>query len=190
MQIILSELIRNCNRCKVIDKPFIIYEVYEKWLPSKVRLLIIGESPPPSKKTSFFYNLSEFDRLRLSFKYILGNKSWKDEHLLSALKNSGVFVTSAVKCRPPSREAIPIMRYNCVDVLEEEVKVLNPKTILAMGKCAAKSISEIYELNEPKTLKTVTEFKLGELRLIFSPHFNYVFRFRRDLATLLKRYVI
>jgi len=177
---LLEGLIDSCHRCAAVDKPFLLYEAYRRWLPKEMRTLVIGESPPPSHKESFFYNLGAFDRLRLSTRFVFG---WELDNggLLEAVKGSGIFFTASVKCRPPSRKELPVMRRNCLYVLREELELLKPKMVVAMGRYALTSIAEIYGLREGEVGEP-RKIRVNGLNLMVTPHFNYVFRFRRDLA--------
>jgi len=148
----------------------------------------VGESPPPGRKESVFYNLEVFDRLRLSMKLILNLK--EDGEILECLKRSEVFVTAAVKCRPPSFKAIPEMRRNCVSILKEEIRLLKPKTVLAMGRTAMESLCEIFRLKPPHYTSQLATLEAGNLQITFTPHPNYIYRFRRDLAFKIRKLLL
>jgi uracil-DNA glycosylase len=180
---IMEQLIASCGRCHIVDKPFVKHKAYS-WLPSKVEVLAVGESPPPGRKDSVFYNLRLFDRLRLSMKLILNIED--DGDVLRRLKRSSTFLTAAVKCRPPSLKELQPMRRNCVYTLREELKLLKPARIVAMGRTASASIAEILKLNPPPTLNGIFETEVKSLKIAFTPHPNYIFRFRRDLAPKMK----
>jgi uracil-DNA glycosylase family 4 len=136
----MRRLVASCRRCRVVDKPFIKHEAYRR-LPSKVKVLAIGESPPPGRKESVFYNLKSFDRLRLSMKLILNVGD--DRAVLELLRKSSAFITAAIKCRPPSLKVLQQMRENCVPMLREELKLLKPESVVAMGTTASSSIAEV-----------------------------------------------
>ena len=180
---IIEQLIASCGRCHIVDKPFVKHKVYS-WLPSRVEVLAVGESPPPGRKDNVFYNLKLFDRLRLSIKLILNMED--DGNVLRRLKKSSTFLTAAVKCRPQSLKDLQTMRRNCVYMLREELKLLRPARIVAMGRTASASIAEILKLNPPPTLNEIFETQVKSLKIAFTPHPNYVFRFRRDLAPKMK----
>lgn len=183
----LNSLVQGCRRCPFVDKPLVKYEAYLKWLPEKVRVLAIGESPPPGLKDSVFYNTSRFDRFRECMKMVAGVKS--DIEVLELFKSRGVFVTGAVKCRPLSKETLEEMRVNCLPLLRVEVNELRPRRLVAMGWTAARSVSELLNIKPPASLSTggVVEARLKDIVVYFTPHPNYVLRFRRDLASRLRR---
>lgn len=177
----LEESVSRCSRCAFVDKPYVKHRAYLNWLPSKVRVLAVGESPPPSRKESFFYNLSAFDRLRLSMKLIT-SFSGGDEGLLKSLREHGVFVTAAVKCRPLSRREIPWMRGRCVFILKRELELLKPEKVVAMGSTATLSLLSALGLKHRPSIRNLEELSYNGLKAVFTPHPNYIFRFRRDLA--------
>ena len=136
----LAELIERCAKCDFVDKPFIRYRVYERWLPERVDVLVVVESPPPGEKEDFFYNLSKSDRLRRNLKLLLGLEI-TDEDLLAWLKERGVFITDAIKCRPVKRALRDVrlrvrMCLSCLYILEREVELLRPRRVIVMGETA------------------------------------------------------
>ncbi|MCD6409396.1 MAG: uracil-DNA glycosylase family protein [Candidatus Verstraetearchaeota archaeon] len=180
----LEPAISSCTKCTCIDKPYVKHQAYSIWLPRKVEVLAIGESPPPGHKESFFYNLGCFDRLRQALKYAF--KIDSDEQLLQELRDLGVFITAAVKCRPLSKKHIPAMRANCVKILQQEVEVLKPSRIVAMGSTALTSTAELYGLKMPDTVVGIYKLADSPLEIYVLPHPLYLFRFRRELLHQLK----
>ena len=185
----LRSAVEKCGLCRCVDKPVVKYRAYEKWLPDRVRVLAVTESPPPSTSSSFFYNLATFDRLRLSLKTILGVRDMDDYEFLRLLRDKGVFITNAVKCRPLSRREIPAMRRRCTWVLKRELELLKPERIIAMGKTASASLSEVLNVRITEKVVYTLSYRLGGVELVVAPHPNYVFRFRRDLAGLVRAYL-
>ncbi len=185
----LEEAVIKCQKCVVIDKPFAKHSTYSKWLPQRVETLAIGESPPPGQKTSFFYNLESFDRLRLSLKLIVGELRAEDIQLLKTLFDRGVFVTASIKCRPPNRKALPEMRKNCVWMLKKELDLLKPKRLVAMGRYAAESVRDVLGVEPPKSLLGVSVCRIDGLEVVYTPHPNYIFRFGRHLAPKVRKHL-
>ncbi|RLF13725.1 MAG: hypothetical protein DRJ97_07540 [Thermoprotei archaeon] len=184
----LRELVASCEACSPVDKPLIKFEAYTRWLPKQVKVLAIGESPPPGFKESVFYNLEVYDRFRRAMKLVLGVKG--DEEVLVFLKSRGVFITGAVKCRPRSRAELGSMRRSCVPMLRAELELLKPKRVVAMGRAAASSISELLGVEPPLRVEDVKVVEAGGLEVAFTPHPNYIFRFRRDLAPKLRELLV
>jgi len=184
----LHDLISSCKLCSFVDKPLIKYEAYLKWLPEEVKVLAIGESPPPGLKESVFYNTSRFDRFRECMKLVSGLSG--DVEVLAFFKSRGVFITGAVKCRPLSRKAVEEMRRNCLPRLKAELDLLLPPRVVAMGRAAASSISNLLGAEPPPSMVEGGRLKVNGLEVYFTPHPNYVLRFRRDLIPWLRSLIL
>jgi uracil-DNA glycosylase family 4 len=186
MRALLEKGIRSCRLCRYVDKPFLKSSAYD-WLPERVGVLAVGESPPPGKKEGSLYNLEVFDRLRLSLSFILGVEMGR---VLETLREAGVFFTASVKCRPPDRKSLAWMRRNCVPKLAEEIRLLAPQRIVAMGRLASSSVCEILNLPPPPSLDEISASRRQGVEIFFTPHPNYVFRFARNLASQLSRILL
>jgi uracil-DNA glycosylase len=178
MRALLEKELRSCRLCPYVDKPFLKSSAYD-WLPKRVRVLAIGESPPPGKKEGSLYNLKVFDRLRLSLSFILGVEMGR---VLETLRGAGVFFTASVKCRPLDRKSLTGMRKNCVPKLADEIRLLAPRRMVAMGRFASSSVCEILNLSPPPSLDKISASRWQGVEIFFTPHPNYVFRFARNLA--------
>ncbi len=182
----LEAAVGSCRRCRFVDQPFLLDRVYS-WLPRKVRVLAVGESPPPGRKAGSLYHLEAFDRLRLSLSLILGVRM---EEVLETLRRHGVFFTAAVKCRPPDRKSIEGMRRNCVSLLRGELEALRPRRVVAMGRFASASVCELLGLCPPDDQRTLSWTRAGEREVFFTPHPNHLFRFRRELCPLVREVLL
>jgi len=158
----IQDKIAGCRLCSFIDKPPCIHRIYERFLPSKVRVLVVSESPPPGRKPDYLYNLGHSDRLRSVLAIVF---QVEQSQVVNELVNKGIFWTTAVKCRPPSKRCIEEMRRNCTWILEEEIRELRPVKIVALGKTAWESLAEI------KVEKAVIEKDYHPL---------YIARFKRE----------
>ncbi len=174
----LLEALEACRKCDFIDKPFLVHGAYEWWLPGEVKLLLIAESPPPGQKPDFFYNLGAPDRLRRNLKAILGLEV-PDTEVPRWLRESGIFLTSAVKCRPirpggwaRDERLLRQMALNCTAILDLELRALRPKKVVVMGK-VAELASGTLGLRPYRTF----------------PHPNYIVRFRRELIPAVRKAV-
>lgn len=131
--------IASCGRCKFVDKPPCLHRVYERFLSPRLVTLVISESPPPGPKPDYLYNLGGRDRLRSVLARVFG----VDEREVPVfLARHGVFWTTAVKCRPPSRADVEPMRARCVSILRLELEVLRPRRVVALGRAAWRSVEE------------------------------------------------
>ena len=136
----IHDLIASCRKCEFVDKPFCTQRVYERFLPKRLRVLVVSESPPPGQKPDYLYNLSHPDRLRRVLAKTFGTQ---EAQLTSFLVKHGIFWTTAVKCRPPSKKEVEAMRKNCLEVLRLELEKLKPKRVVALGKVALNSLGEL-----------------------------------------------
>ncbi len=171
-ELLVERMIRECKKCRVTGKPFIEHRVYKRFLPSRVRVLVVSESPPPGAKEDYLYNLACRDRLRIA----LGKAfNINEKKVPATLMGKEVFWTTAVKCRPPSRKDIEKMRRNCLSILGEEIRELKPQKIVALGTTAWRSISELGV----KSVSVTRWF-----------HPLYVIRFRRRELSQLKKLVL
>ena len=159
----LHEAIENCHKCKFIDKPPCKFMIYHRFLPSKVKTLVISESPPPGFKDSYIYNLNCRDRLR---NVLAKAFNVSESEVVGILIDHGVFWTTAIKCRPPSFRDLEFMRRNCLDILRFEIEVLKPNRILALGSRVA--------------WKSIRDLKVASIPVIMDYHPLYIARFRRD----------
>ena len=135
-----------------------------------------------------FYNTSRFDRFRECMKLVAGLRG--DEEVLNFFKSRRVFVTGAVKCRPPSRGALEEMRRNCLSKLGAELELLTPRRVVAMGRTAASSVSELLGVEPPASMVEGGSVRAGGLEVFFAPHPNYLLRFRRDLIPKLRELLL
>jgi len=171
-ELLVERMIRECKKCRVTGKPFIEHRVYKQFLPSRVRVLVVSESPPPGAKEDYLYNLACRDRLRVA----LGKAFNVNEKKVPAtLMEKRVFWTTAVKCRPPSRKHIEAMRRNCLSILEKEIRELRPQKIVALGTTAWRSISELG---------------IKEIPVVRGYHPLYTIRFRRQELSKLKDLIL
>jgi DNA polymerase len=57
------------------------------------------------------------------------------------LKRQDVYIANIVKCRPPdNRDPLPEEIQGCIGFLEDQIKVIQPKVIIALGKIAAQTL--------------------------------------------------
>ena len=169
---LIHNIIQNCRKCSYIDKPPCKYKIYHRYLPKQLHTLVISESPPPGRKNDYIYNLNRSDRLRNTLAKAFGVK--QDEVIETLIKHN-IFWTTAIKCRPWSKRGLEYMRRNCISILQHEIELLKPKKIIALGRTAWKSISEL----------NITGIKIQRYY-----HPLYVIRFRRNELFILKNIIL
>jgi uracil-DNA glycosylase len=69
---------------------------------------------------------------------------WLESIDLGREKN--VFITNIVKCRPPgNRDPLPEEKAQCVPFLQEQIEIIRPRSILALGRIAAQFLAGTTE---------------------------------------------
>lgn len=91
--------------------------------PSSVDVMFIGEGPG-------------FHENQQGKPFVGQAGAFLDELLAAAdLKRGEVFITNVVKCRPPSnRDPMPEELTACEVYLDEQIRLLNPKVIVTLGR--------------------------------------------------------
>lgn len=94
--------------------------------PPQPRLMLVGEAPG-----------SQEDREGLPFVGAAG-KLLTSLLLSAGLRREEVYITNVVKCRPPgNRTPLPEETDACRPYLEEQVRILEPRLVVALGRVAA-----------------------------------------------------
>jgi len=122
----IADKVRNCFDCR-------LSKTRTKAVPGDgdygAEIMFIGEAPGASEAES-----------GIPFCGAAGH--FLDEMLESInLKRSDVFITNTVKCRPPgNRDPEDDEKAACRHYLEEQIKLINPKVIVALGRHAAATL--------------------------------------------------
>ena len=84
-------------------------------------------------------------------------------------RTDNVFITNIVKCRPPdNRDPLPSEVEKCLPFLIEQINIIKPKIIVALGKIAGKAlIKKDIMLREMRT--DTHEFNSIPLRVTYHP---------------------
>ncbi|TDA41318.1 MAG: hypothetical protein DSO07_05230 [Thermoproteota archaeon] len=99
-------------------------------LDSKV--MIVGEAPSPNR--SSFENFSEKSRNIVDLMLKEMNLSRKDVYITNAIKCSFVKLTKDMK---------ESLLKNCIDYLIQEIDIVHPKVVVALGGTAEKALTHI-----------------------------------------------
>jgi DNA polymerase len=105
------------------------------------------------------------------------------DNMLAALgvsRNGKVYISNAVKCRPPgNRTPEPSEVATCQHYLEQQIALLKPKIIVLLGKVAASSL-----LKEDKTLAAMrgSRFEYAGIPVVVTYHPDYLLRNLPDKA--------
>jgi hypothetical protein len=139
-----------CDRCRcfegkiAVDKPYLRFQVEEKWRPDTVKVLFIAESPPWDKER-YFYKLDMMGNgtnlQKELFRY-LGISS------LEEFKDRGYFLIDAIKCRLNKRSGKEHVPQTVLDAcreafLQQEIQDLKPEVIFVLGNSAKKALQNL-----------------------------------------------
>ena len=118
-------LISNCQKCQLSEfrKNFVF-----GYGDPEADLVLVGEAPG-----------SDEDEKGLPF---IGKSGRLLDKILNAIglnRYQGVFILNLLKCRPPkNRDPLPSEIEKCSPYLKEQIKIIKPKLIVALGKVAGK----------------------------------------------------
>lgn len=137
----LNQEIENCRQCKqyanikidFTEKPYVAFEVEKRWLPGKVKVLFLAESPPWNKERYFYKTDMTGNKTHLQ-KEVLGYLNLAS---LSEFKEKGYMLIDAIKCRlnKQTNQHVPaLVLGNCTDrFLQKELELFNPCTVFVLG---------------------------------------------------------
>ena len=127
----LNIIIKNCKKCKLHETR--INTVFGEG-SANAKVMIIGEAPGKDED--------------ISGKPFVGRAGKLLTEILSSinLERKDIFITNTVKCRPPeNRNPHDHEIKSCSGYLDEQIKLVNPKVIVLLGKIAANRILNIDE---------------------------------------------
>ena len=127
----LNTIIKNCKKCKLHETR--INTVFGEG-STDAKVMIIGEAPGKDED--------------ISGKPFVGRAGKLLTEILSSinLERKDIFITNTVKCRPPeNRNPHDDEIKSCSGYLDEQIKLINPKVIVLLGKIAANRILNIDE---------------------------------------------
>jgi uracil-DNA glycosylase len=164
----------KCNLCKTRTKT-----VFARGNPRSY-ITIVGESPG-----------EEEDKLGLPFVGASGKLLDKTLTELGLDVARDIYVCNIIKCRPPgNRKPSDEETNHCIGYLEEQLQVVNPKVIVALGNTA---ISGLLPFDGGITKIHGKFFKRGKTFVVPVYHPSYVLRngtggqvyedFKKDLET-------
>ena len=96
-------------------------------------IMIVGEAPGKEEDEQGIPFVGRAGKLLNLFLESIG-VSWKS-----------VFITNTVKCRPPDNRNPMIEEINaCSNFLEKQIKIVNPKVLVLLGKVAANRLNLLF----------------------------------------------
>jgi uracil-DNA glycosylase len=138
----LSDQIKQCQRCPELVKNRNSVVVGEGPVPCKI--LFLGEAPGREEdRTGIPFNGRAGDILN-ACAFQAGLKRKKDFHVMNTLK-----------CRPPdNRDPKPEELANCREFLLQQIAVIKPRVILAMGRYAMAFVLQTPPTKTPVLVNT------------------------------------
>ena len=117
----------DCQRCKLCStRTHIVFGVGNE----NADIIFVGEGPG-----------KEEDRQGIPFVGRAGQKLTEIIEKGMGLKRSDVYICNIVKCRPPNNRDPEIEEIEaCRPFLEKQIKAINPKVIIALGKPASSTL--------------------------------------------------
>ena len=92
----------------------------------EARLMFIGEAPGEKEDLSGVPFVGAAGKLLDKYLYAVG------------IEREDVFIANMLKCRPPkNRDPLPAEEDACIDYLREQVKLIQPKVIVCLGRISA-----------------------------------------------------
>lgn len=156
-EVILSEFesaIHNCQNCPLgLERSRFVFGVGNP----NADMVLIGEAPG-----------FEEDRLGKPF---VGRAGKLLDKILAAidLTREDVYICNILKCRPPNnRDPLSIEVEQCLPHLKEQLRIIDPKLIIALGRVSAKTLLSIED--SLKNMRNqVYEYQGIELRVTYHP---------------------
>lgn len=139
--------IKNCNKCNDLcsSRTQVVVDKYTKstaapWEAKTLPIMIIGEAPGETE-----------DQVGMPFMGVSGKllDSYLSAHDLQHFS----YITNIVKCRPEKNRTPTLEEINnCAPYLEQQIKALQPKVIVTLGKSAMAGLQTIGQIADIKTI--------------------------------------
>ena len=169
----LTDEIAACQECinldcayrlKINEKPYVVFEVAEKWLPNgRVNVLFVAESPPWNGEQRYFYNTLRTGKQAGLRKEVLKHLNCPS---LEAFKGKGYFLVDAIKCRLNKKDnsTVPskVLEQCRAKFLGKEIMLLRPEVIFVLGNSGKKALEGLHSRPEFSEFIDLGEHKVTE----------------------------
>ena len=120
----LEEDCNQCRRCQLCEtRTNVVFGVGNK----KSEVMFVGEGPGETED--------------LKGEPFVGRAGLLLDDMLQLIgldRKSNIYITNMVKCRPPkNRDPLPEEQRSCADWLDEQIRLINPKIIVCLGRISA-----------------------------------------------------
>jgi DNA polymerase len=123
---VLAEQIRSCQRCRLHEGR--TQTVFARG-SADAQVLFVGEGPGYHEDQAGEPFVGQAGQLLDKMVAAMG------------LTRDGVYVCNVVKCRPPeNRTPLPDEAAQCLPYLREQIGIVSPRVIVALGRCAAENL--------------------------------------------------
>lgn len=162
----ISRRIRSCKACVGMDrtgalcmddKQTGLLYMYPKNIP--INIMFIAESPPKPGNGFFYDEQTESPRFRKKIFKLINAAGLGPIHSLRDFNDKGFYLTDAINCRwnKDRKKDLPMKVFkNCSVFLENQIRLFNPRFIVAMGNKAKQALTfdhitkTLDELGTPK----------------------------------------
>jgi uracil-DNA glycosylase len=128
----LREVVKHCTRCKL--RPTCTQTVFGVGVET-APLMVIGEGPGADEDTQGEPFVGKAGKLLDEMLKSIGRS-----------RRENVFIANVVKCRPPgNRDPEPDEVEACRPYLDQQIKLVKPKLIVALGRIAAQRLLNTEE---------------------------------------------
>ncbi len=128
---------KDCKRCKLSEQRTQV--VFGDGNPS-TGIIFVGEAPGADE-----------DREGKPFVGKAGKLLTQELESVGLLRQRDYYITNVVKCRPPeNRTPEDQEMLSCSYILKEEIKLIKPKLVVALGKTAAVGLSGVKQISPTK----------------------------------------
>ena len=123
----LEAYIGDCQRCPILaaNRTKIVFGVGNP----RAEIVFCGEAPGADEDVQGEPFVGRAGQLLTKIIVAMG------------LERRDVYILNVIKCRPPeNREPLPDEIKNCLPFMLEQIEIIRPKVIVALGKCATQAL--------------------------------------------------
>ncbi len=148
-------IINECGECQFSDSKSDFFFGYGD---PNANLLIVDESPHYKNNFQGVPSIGKAGKLLDRILAAIGLNRTKD-----------IFIVNILKCKPPkNRDPLPSEIAKYIPYLQQQIKIIQPKLILALGKVAGKSLIE-RDIPLKEMRNTTFDYNGIPLRITYHP---------------------